>query len=130
MSKNFSLINKTRQQIPPKAGLLFAQIKEKVLGKSYDLSLVFIGDKRSQKLNKKYRNKEKPTNILSFPISDDAGEIFINPAQAKKDAPKFKKRYNEFIAYLFVHGVLHLKGFKHGEMMEKEENKLLKKINL
>jgi len=128
MNDFFSIKNKTKKTIPPKAGLFFEQVKEKVLGKKYDLSLVFIGDKLSKKLNKKYRGKDKTTNILSFPVSENDGEIFINLAQAKRDARGFKKRYNEFIAYLFVHGVLHLKGFEHGDRMEAEERKLMDKF--
>jgi ssRNA-specific RNase YbeY (16S rRNA maturation enzyme) len=53
-------------------------MKESVLGKKYELSLVFIGDKKSKSLNKKFRNKDYKANILSFPIDNDMGEIFIN----------------------------------------------------
>ncbi|MFC1614956.1 rRNA maturation RNase YbeY [Patescibacteria group bacterium] len=130
ISDNFSIKNTTRQKTPPQAGLSFVHIKEQVLGKKYNLSLVFIGDTLSRKLNKEYRDKDKATNILSFPISKDEGEIFINLRRAKKDAPSFKKRYNEFVAYLFVHGVLHLKGLNHGEAMESEESKLVKKFGI
>ncbi|MFC1720820.1 rRNA maturation RNase YbeY [Patescibacteria group bacterium] len=128
MNENFSIKNTTRQKTPPNAGLSFVQIKEQVLGKKYNLSLVFIGDALSRKLNKEYRNKDKATNILSFPVSEEEGEIFINLKQAHKDASKFKKRYNKFVAYLFVHGVLHLKGFDHGDEMEKEEEKIMRKF--
>ncbi len=128
MNDNFSIKNTTRQKTPPQAGLSFVHIKKHVLGKKYNLSLVFVGDSFSRKLNKEYRNKDKATNILSFPISKDDGEIFINLRRAKKDAPSFKKRYNEFIVYLFVHGVLHLKGFDHGDKMEAEEERLMQKF--
>jgi len=129
-SENFSIKNTTRQKTPPQAGLSFVHIKEHVLGKKYNLSLVFVGDTLSRRLNKEYRGKDRATNILSFPISKDEGEIFINLRCAKKDAPGFKKRYNEFVAYLFVHGVLHLKGFDHGEDMEKEEEKIMQKFKI
>ncbi len=126
MRENFSIKNTTKGKLP---SLPFVKIKELILGKNYDLSLVFIGEKRSSDLNKKYRNKNGATNILSFPLNKTDGEIFINLKSAKKDAPMFKKRYNEFVKVLFIHGVLHLKGFKHGKDMEAKEKKILKIIN-
>ena len=57
---------------------LWIDIKESVLGKKYELSLVFIGDQKSRTLNKKFRKKDYKANILSFPVDEDMGEIFIN----------------------------------------------------
>lgn len=105
---------------------LFFKNKNKILSKNYELSIVFIGRKKSQMLNKKYRKKDKPAGILAFPLSKSAGEIFICPEIVKLDAPKFNMKKNEFMLYLFIHGLLHLKGFKHGRKMEKEEKKLIK----
>ncbi len=122
MVQNFALENTTKGKLP---SLPFLRIKERVLGKSYDLSVVFIGDKRSRDLNKRYRGKDKPTNILSFPLSASEGEVFINLRQAKKDAPRFKKRYNTFVGFLFIHGLLHLKGMEHGRKMEQEEERFM-----
>ena len=125
MPDNFSILYKIKSK--PKS-LLFRKIKDSVLGKDYELSLVFIGIKKSQALNKKYRKKDKPTNILTFPLSKTEGEIFICPEVAKSDAKKFDMKENEFIGFLFIHGLLHLKGLKHGKKMEKEEEKLRKKL--
>jgi len=127
MTENFSIKNTTKGRLP---SLPFAKVKEHILGHKYDLGLVFIGETRSRKLNLKYRNKNKPANILSFPLTETDGEIFINPNEAKKDATRFKKSYNEFVLYLFIHGCLHLKGLGHGKMMEEEEQKVLKKFNV
>jgi probable rRNA maturation factor len=121
---NFSITNKTKSK--PKS-LLFVRIKDDVLGKDYELSLVFIGSVKSRTLNKEYRKKDKSTNILTFPLSKTEGEIFITPEVAKRDARKFDMKESDFITYLFIHGLLHLKGFKHGDKMEKEEKKLKKK---
>jgi len=92
------------------------KIKEEVLGKKYDLSLVFAPASLMKKLNKKYRGKAKIATVLSFPLSKDEGEIFINLHQ-KKHHPLF----------LFIHGICHLKNFEHGAKMEEQEKKLLKK---
>jgi len=121
-------INKTIKGKPP--SLPFSKMKDEVLGKKYDLSLIFIGSKRSKTLNKKYRGKDKPANILSFPISEDEGEIFIDLNEAKRTSKNFDKKYRNFISFLFIHGLLHLKGFAHGSKMESEEEKIIKKLNL
>ena len=72
-----------------------------------------------------YRGKNKPANVLSFPLSNKSGEIFIDLVTAQKDAKKFEMPFQKFVAYLFIHGLLHLKEMKHGATMEQAEKKLL-----
>lgn len=110
--------------------LPFEQIKNSVLGKKYSLSLVFTGNALSRKLNREHRGIDKTANILSFPLSKNEGEIFINTNKAKKEASKFEMKESEFIGFLFIHGLLHLKGLKHSGKMEKEEIKFMKKFNI
>jgi len=109
-------------------GLLLERIKDAVLGKHYELSLVFVGDTRSRALNRAYRSKDKPANVLSFPLSHDAGEIFINPHRVEKEASRFDHSPRTFLIFLFIHGLLHLKGHSHGSTMEKTEQRLLKRF--
>lgn len=106
----------------------FAKIKETVLGKKYELSLVFVGDKKSQSLNKSYRGKNKPTNCLSFPLDKNSGEIFLNLGRAKKEASSFGQKFDDFTTFLFIHSCLHLKGMEHSSRMEKAEMKFFKKF--
>ena len=110
---------------PSRLSLPFLTLKDKVLGKKYELSLVFIDKKESKKLNKLYRKKDKPTNVLSFPISETSGEIFIDLDTAKVQAPEFGMNFKKFVKYLYIHGLLHLKGMDHGDTMEKAEKRLL-----
>jgi probable rRNA maturation factor len=121
--------NFTRGNVPYK-DLPLCAIKEKVLGKNYELSLAFVGDTRSKNLNKKYRGKDKPTNILSFELSKTSGEIIINPRLVKKEAPLFKRSYKNFLAFLFIHGLYHLEGMQHGSIMEEAEKKIRKIYNI
>jgi len=123
----FQIKNNTRKNKP---AVPFDKIKQVVLGKEYEVSLVLIGDQLSQRLNREYRKINKPTNILTFPLSKDSGEIFINLNLAKKQAIQFERKYNEFIGFLFIHGLLHLKGYEHSSKMEKEEKKIRRKFNL
>lgn len=124
---NLDIKNKTKGKLPR---LPFVDIKNEVLGKKYYLSLVFIGDKLSKKLNNKYRKKNKPADILSFPLSNTEGEIFINYKLAEKKAKKYDKKISDYIGFLFIHGVIHLKGFEHSSKMERQEEKVRKIFNL
>jgi probable rRNA maturation factor len=106
----------------------FEEIKLAVLGPKYELSLVFTTPKKIQVLNKTYRNIDKPTDILSFPLSKTSGEIFICKSEAKKEMIKFDRPLDNFILFLFLHGLVHLLGFDHGAKMEKIEKKFQKKF--
>jgi len=119
--------NTTKKKNPP---LPFQKIKEEVLGKKYKLSLVFIGNKLSRRLNREYRKIDKTTNILTFPLSKNEGEIFINLTLAKKQSLQFDRKYNKFIGFLLIHGLLHLKGCEHSSKMEEKEKKVRKRFNI
>lgn len=111
-------------------GLPFHHMKKAVLGDRYTLSLVFIGNSRSKELNKKYRGKNKTANVLSFPLGASEGEIFLNPLCAKKDAPSFQVTTRKMLGILFIHGMLHLKGLRHGSTMKRAEKKFQKRFSL
>jgi len=123
MDEQFSISNRTKGKLPR---LPFVLIKNKVLGKKYTLSVVFCGKTLSQKLNRIYRGKNKPTNVLSFPLGKTSGEIVIDLKTARIEAPKFGESFQSFVGYLFIHGLLHLKGLPHGRTMETKEQKIRK----
>ncbi len=123
----FSLTNLTKQTLPR---LPYENFFVAALGMKYDLSLVICGDKRSQSLNRLYRNKAYIPNILSFPLSDTAGEIFLNLRQAKREHRTRGESYEYFVALLAIHGMLHLKGMTHGSTMEGKEKLLLRKFHI
>lgn len=100
--------------------------------------VVFVDDKEMQELNSTHRGKNKPTDVLSFPLEgvgglDMLGSIVINLDEVKRVAKRLGHSELEEIKILFVHGVLHLQGFDHesdnGEMREKEIE-LVKKFAL
>ncbi len=117
-TKKFSITKETEIDIP---NIKFEKIKDSALGKDYDLSLIFTDQKKMKKMNLIYRDKNAPTDILSFPISDNEGEIYISLEEARKEAKKFDRPYENFIAFLFIHGCVHLKGHDHGSTMESIE---------
>jgi len=108
----------------------FADISSAILPKKYDLSLVLIGDALGKRLNKEHKRRDYPTNILSFPLSSDSGEIFINVRRAQRDAKKFDHNTTQHITYLFIHGCLHLAGYPHGSTMDSLEQKYMKKFSI
>ena len=120
-----SVTNFTKNNSPIKE-LFFAKIASEILPADYELSLVFVGDKKAQTLNKKYRNKDYIPNVLSFPIDKKSGEIFINLKQLEKETVKFQMDFPTIIIYMFIHGCLHLKGLDHGAKMDSLEKKYLK----
>ena len=103
--------------------LPYEGMKNRILGKKYELSLVFVGEKRAQKINESARGKTYVPNVLSFPLTDTIGEIIICPKAAAKEAASFNLSVEGYIGYLCIHGLLHLKGFDHGVHMDKLEEK-------
>ncbi len=105
------------------------------------LSLVFCDNKAIKDLNKEYRSKDEPTDVLSFPIELEnfvpeirmLGDIVISTETAVTQAKEYKHSTETEIAILLIHGLLHLHGYDHikeddkKEMREKE-NEALKHI--
>ena len=128
---NFNIITKTKKDpSDTMSSGSFLKIKNVILDLSYELELIFVSAKESKKLNKQYRNKDKPADVLSFPIDKKTGQIFISQNTAKKDAHNFNMSHKDFILYLFIHGCLHLNGLDHGKKMDLLEKKLLKQFGV
>lgn len=127
MVTTLSISNTTKGKLPR---LPFLELKEAILGKKYELSLVFIGSTRSRQLNRTHRGKDTSTNILSFELSKTSGEIFIDLPLSKKQSKKFERTESNFLQFLFIHGLFHLKGMAHGDTMEKAEQKVRNKFKI
>lgn len=109
---------------PPR--LPFVCIKEAILGIDYELGISFVSPKKQKEFNKKYRNINKTTNILSFALTKNSGDISFDLSKIKKEKELFQMSYRELLKYLFIHGLLHLKGMDHSAIMERQEKKFLK----
>ena len=123
-TKNLTLIRKNG----PFPDIPFLRIKEKILGKSYTLTIIFCTPQESKERNLIYRDKNYPTNILSFPLEKNEGEIYISLLTSRRDAKNFEMSYIEFLHLLVIHGMLHLKGHDHGSTMERLEEMYLKQF--
>ncbi|WP_286830021.1 MULTISPECIES: rRNA maturation RNase YbeY [Kordiimonas] len=110
-----------------------------------ELSVRIVGNAESQDLNRDYRGKDKPTNVLSFPGIDpdglmDAfdmaeaggppvmlGDLVIAGPVVVTEAGKQNKQVHHHLAHLSLHGVLHLMGFDHIEEEDAEEMEALER---
>ena len=106
----------------------FEKIKNYVLGKNYDLSVAFLSPAQMRKVTLKTKKKNKASNVLSFPLSKTSGEILICKETAKKEAASYGMTQTAFVAYLFIHGLYHLKGYKHSDTMDRVEHRTFKKF--
>ena len=125
MINSIKIFNETNSRIPrSKINLIY----KKELQKKDSLNLIFINNVLSKKLNTEYRKKKYPTNILTFPSIDNLpAEIYINTEITKKDAENNSIPFSKHLLFLFIHGALHIMGYKHGNLMEKKEDELYKK---
>jgi probable rRNA maturation factor len=97
------------------------------------VALRIVGASESRKLNRKFRAKDKPTNVLSFPYGKGAGDIVLCHPVIAREARQQGKTLRAHYAHLVVHGVLHLRGHDHlraGEArrMERAEIRILRTL--
>ena len=104
--------------------------------------LRLLNDKEMKKLNMQFRQKDKTTNVLSFPNDDisvkqtkNIGDIAISVEYVKAEAKKEGKTFDDHIIHMLAHGVYHILGYDHENnenavIMENKEIQTLKKINI
>ncbi len=117
-----AVANRTRGTLPR---VPFSRIARAVLPAGYELSLAFLSESESRRLNRALRGKDTPANVLAFPLSSSSGEVVIAPAVARRGARAFSLSYRRFVGLLFIHALLHLRGHRHGSRMEGKERALL-----
>lgn len=115
---NLTITRHTKGGIP---SLPFVEVKEAILGREYELSLVFPTLADSKHLHYKWKKKDTPVNTLSFPLDKDSGEIIITLSRARQEASTYHHTYHNHLLFLFIHSCLHLKGMAHGARMEEQE---------
>ncbi len=102
---------------------------ENISNESKTIELVIVSDKTMHEINLEQRGVDSSTDVLSFPLQDfphfPLGSIVINSDLASIKAKEFKHSPNDEITLMFIHGLLHVKGYDHecddGEMREEEE---------
>ena len=126
-----------------------------------ELSMLFVDENAMAELNKRFLGKDGPTDVLAFPIDDDdvmeggrspdslgpgagvdseadppnlLGDVVVCPAVAARNAPQHAGTYDDEMALLVVHGILHILGMDHidneeAEAMEARERELLEQFH-
>lgn len=81
------------------------------------LNVVFVNDKYIRALNKAYRGKDAPTDVLSFEYGPDdlIGEVYVSVETAERQAKEHKHSLSDELIRLIVHGILHVHGYDHEE---------------
>ena len=132
LKKNFFFFNKICKSFPK---------KYQFLNKKVSRTWLLSNKKNIQKLNKNFRNKNKPTDILSFPFSDKlkiskqvyVGDIIISYNFIDHPKSQSLKIFREKLIKTFIHGFLHLIGFDHVKnkdylKMSKEEDRIYQSV--
>jgi probable rRNA maturation factor len=109
-------------------------------GRGHELALQLVSSTRMRSLNFKFRGKDKPTNVLSFPPTAvpgvaprPLGDIVICPSVLRREAREQGKSQDAHWAHLVIHGALHLLGYDHerdqdAKRMERRETLLMRKL--
>lgn len=107
-------------------------IDKKLFKRDGQIDLVLVGDKKIHAMNKEYRKKDRPTDVISFaylevthyelePGDIIVGDIFISVDTAARQAKEHGHDLKKEMAILFVHGLLHCMGFDHNNDEEEAE---------
>jgi probable rRNA maturation factor len=131
---------RVRLAVPPLEKFALKSLHQMKL-KSDSVAIAFVTDAEIARLNKTYRKKSKPTDVLSFPSQSAKrpnkkkflGDIAIAPAVARRYARKNGRTLENEICILILHGILHLLGYDHETdrgQMDRIETKLRRKLGL
>ena len=121
-------VRRATQRILTELGLLDAE-----------LSVVLVDDARIRDLNRQYLNRDKPTNILAFPMREGEfstlhpnllGDLVISVETAERQSDRFGLDEMEMVILLMVHGILHLIGYEHEGTKKGAREMSLKQKNL
>ncbi len=124
---HLNIISYSGRRIPrKKIKKLIAFIEEEEDPPDSTLNIVFVNDRYIADLNKRFRKKSGPTDVLSFDIDRDAeekavfGEIYISTDTATRNAVRFGHSHTHELIHLCCHGLLHLLGYDHENEGESE----------
>lgn len=96
------------------------------------LDIVFLSDPAIRPFNKRYKHRDRPTDVLSFDLGP-CGQILISSDTALRNSRIFNTSFEEEIVLYVVHGILHLSGYDDGTRPEKKrmsgkESRILKRL--
>lgn len=110
-----------------------------------EISLSLVDNEEIHQLNKQYRGKNSPTDVLSFPMVEDdddlgqemilLGDIIISIPKAQEQAIEYRHSFERELCYLTIHSMFHLLGYDHMEeedkrVMRGKEKQVIKNLNI
>jgi probable rRNA maturation factor len=97
----------------------------------YELTVVLVDDREIARLNRQYFRRNRPTNVISFPMRDETaaslpakmlGDVVISAETAQRDAGQAGEKTEDEVLFLMIHGILHLAGYDHeGSLAERRK---------
>lgn len=140
------------EELPEARKVLVLQVVEAAMAseqlqENSEVSVTFVTDERIHELNKEFRHKDRPTDVLSFALNDNRddvagegmpdllGDIIISVPRAKAQAEEYGHSIDRELGFLAVHGLLHLTGYNHEteqdeQMMFKKQEDILQSYGL
>ena len=110
-----------------------------------ELSILFVDDAEIQELNQRHLRRDKPTNVIAFPMREGEfpglhpnllGDVVISAETARRQSTRFGLNEKEMILFLTIHGILHLLGYDHekgakeARQMTKKQKELLRSVRI
>ena len=134
--ENVEIFNETEEKIEDlkilKPLLEYAKNYEGLQDTELEFSVIIVDNERIHEINREYRKIDRPTDVISFALEDSEGiepenyrilgDIYISIDKVKEQAKEYGHSEKRELAFLTVHGFLHLLGYDH---MEKEEEKIM-----
>lgn len=134
--KNVEIFNETKEEIEDigilKPLLEYAKKIENLENTELEFSVIIVDNEKIHEINKQYRGIDRPTDVISFALEDSEdislenyrilGDIYISIDKVKEQAKEFGHSEKRELAFLTIHGFLHLLGYDH---MEKEDEKIM-----
>jgi probable rRNA maturation factor len=111
--------------------LNFLQLQNK------EINIILVDNKQIQDLNKQYRDKDFPTDVLTFPDGNynNLGDIFVSIQKCEEQCIEYEHSFDRELGFLVVHGLLHTLGYDHQTKEQEDEmtsvqEKILRKAKL
>jgi len=110
-----------------KTGLNIKKLIEKILEKEkkqhLDINIIFTDNSKIKQINLEYRNRNYPTDVISFPVKIKngliGGDIYISMDKIKENAKEYKTGFNKEFLRIIIHGILHILGYDHIKLKDK-----------
>ena len=136
MELSFEFINQTSENLDEYetefTNIIHTTMKLLKIEDDIELSCIIVDDNEIHRINREYRNIDRPTDVISFAYEDDEvfelegmprqlGDIFISIDKAKAQSEEYGHSFKREFCFLFTHGILHLLGYDHVEDEQEAE---------